>query len=135
MSKALSEEIAGTNPSQNETFEEVSRRRLSRRGFLKGAVASAPLVIFGSALLTQPSPAEAEASSTLTFEPIPLSTADAVVVPEGYATQVVIRWGEPLHPDVPPLDILNQKRSRRMRALWAGVHSRWHNPLLCHPTP
>jgi uncharacterized protein len=108
MSKAIREEIAGTNPSQNETFEEVLRRRLSRRSFLKGAVASAPLLLFGSALLPQPSPAAAEGGSTLTFEPIPLSTADAVIVPEAYTTHVVIRWGEPLHPDVPPLDILNQ---------------------------
>jgi uncharacterized protein len=108
MAKTMREELAGTNPSQDETFEEVLRRRLSRRGFLKGAAASAPFLIFGSALLTQPPPVKAAGGSTLTFEPIPLSTEDAVIVPPGYATQVVIRWGEPLHPDVPPLDILNQ---------------------------
>jgi uncharacterized protein len=108
MAKPVREEMAGTNTSSNETFQEVFQRRLSRRSFLKGAAASAPLLVFGAALLTHPSSAEAKGSSTLRFESIPLSTADEVVVPPGYTTQVVIRWGEPLHPDVPPLDILNQ---------------------------
>jgi uncharacterized protein len=115
MSNAMIEGMASTNQSQNETFEEVFRRRLNRRSFLKGAVASVPLVLFGPSLLTQPSPVEAEGDSTLTFEPIQLSTEDAVIVPPGYATQVVIRWGEPLHPDVPPLDNLNQSAELQAR--------------------
>jgi secreted PhoX family phosphatase len=108
MSKTMRDEMASTNQSQNETFEEVFRRRLNRRSLLKGAMASIPLVVFGPLLLKQPSLAEAKDDSTLTFEPIQLSTEDAVIVPPGYVTQVVIRWGEPLHPDVPALDILDQ---------------------------
>jgi uncharacterized protein len=115
MSNAVIEGMASANQSQNETFEEVFRRRLNRRSFLKGAVASVPLVLFGPSLLTQPSPMEAEGDPTLTFEPIQLSTEDAVVVPPGYTTQVVIRWGEPLHPDVPPLDILDQSAELQAR--------------------
>jgi secreted PhoX family phosphatase len=108
MSKTTVDEIAITNQSQNETFEEVFRRRLNRRSLLKGAMASVPLVVFGPLLRQQSSLAEAQDDSALTFEPIQLSTEDAVIVPPGYVTQVVIRWGEPLHPHVPPLDILEQ---------------------------
>src|SRR5262245_7895366 len=108
MSKTMRDEMASTNQSQNETFEEVYRRRLNRRSILKRAMASIPLVVFGPLLLKQPSLVEAKDDSTLSFEPIQLSTEDAVIVPPGYATQVVIRWGEPLHPHVPPLDIFDQ---------------------------
>ena len=32
----------------------------------------------------------------LKFTPVPPNTADAVTVPDGYAHNVVIRWGDPL---------------------------------------
>jgi hypothetical protein len=37
MTKAMMEVQQDSNRSQNDTFAEVLRRRLSRRGFLKGA--------------------------------------------------------------------------------------------------
>ena len=40
----------------------------------------------------------------LGFETVAPSNADAVVVPPGYRADVLIRWGDPLFPGVPPLD-------------------------------
>src|SRR5919109_1762367 len=134
MPNAMIEEMSTTNQSQNETFEEVFQRRLNRRNFLRRAMASVPVMILGRSLLTHPSPVEAEGESTLTFEPIQLSTKDAVIVPPGYATQVVIRWGEPLHPDVPPLDILNQSAELQERQFGYNCDFAGYFPLRQGPS-
>jgi len=77
-----------------ETFEEVLRRRLARRAFLKATLIAAPMAALkGAAVL----PANVSAAAKgLQFEPIELSAADEVIVSRGYASQVVLRWGEPL---------------------------------------
>jgi uncharacterized protein len=102
------EELDGTNRSANETFEEVFRRRLSRRGFLQGALAAAPLLLVAPSLAGRRASAAADDHSTLTFQPISLSNEDRVIVSPGYDAQVLIRCGEPLHPDVPPFNVTHQ---------------------------
>jgi uncharacterized protein len=101
-------EVEGTNRSSNETFEEVFRRRLSRRGFLQGALATVPLVLVAPSLAGRHTSAAAEHHGTLAFQPIALSEEDRVIVSPGYAAQVLIRWGEPLHSGVPPFNVAYQ---------------------------
>ena len=108
MLKGLMERRAGSNPTDNETFAEVLQRRVGRRGFLKGALASAPLLIVGTSLLGQGQPEAAESEAALTFQPIELSSEDRVIVSPGYAAKVLIRWGDPLHPDVPEFNVAQQ---------------------------
>jgi secreted PhoX family phosphatase len=76
--------------SENETFAEVLQQRWSRRGFLKGALASVPLVIVGPSLLTRDTATAAEGDCTLAFQPIPLSSSDMVTVPLEYSFQTEI---------------------------------------------
>jgi len=40
-------------------------------------------------------------SGIMGFEPIPTSTRDDVVVPNGYRAEVLISWGDPIFPDAP----------------------------------
>ncbi len=104
------------NASSNETFEEVVARAVSRRGFLKAGMASVVVLgaggTFGSLrdasaqplppVLEPPSdPLRAAGAKTLGFTPIEPTTADAVVVPDGYDSRVLIRWGDPLFPNTP----------------------------------
>ena len=42
------------------------------------------------------------------FTPVVPNTADAVTVPEGYRSDVVIRWGDPVLPGAPEFDFENQ---------------------------
>jgi secreted PhoX family phosphatase len=44
------------------------------------------------------------AQSSLTFGRVAASKRDAIVVPDGYRVQVVVRWGDPLRRAAPPLD-------------------------------
>jgi secreted PhoX family phosphatase len=88
----------GRNTSDNETFEEVVEARLSRRGFLGGTVGTmAAASLSGVGALLQAVPASASHKRpVLGFTAIPVSSADTVVVPEGYTAEVLIAWGDPV---------------------------------------
>ncbi len=95
------------------TFEEVARARFARRSFLKGSLAAAPLfVVKPQEMLGALASTEAAGTDTLTFTPISPRPADedSFVVPEGYVSNVVIRWGDPMTADAPEFDVMNQTR-------------------------
>jgi len=98
---------SAARPSTGEPFESILERRLSRRTMLKGAAgvaAAAPMFSLASSLLV-PSRAEAGILDQLTFEPIAGSNADEIIVPEGYDSSVLLRWGDSLYPGTPDLDV------------------------------
>jgi secreted PhoX family phosphatase len=92
-----------------DTYHEIIRRRLSRRGLLKAGVVVSALAAAGPAFaLTGGRPAyavEDNPAPTLTCQVIPPDTTDEITVPPGYRSQVVIRWGDPLFGDAPPFDL------------------------------
>ncbi len=76
---------------------------MSRRYFLKGASvlgASAFVMTAGLASTT----AKAASKAGFKFTPIAANTADAITLPEGFTSQVVIRWGDPLTSNAPEFD-------------------------------
>src|SRR5262245_9012898 len=94
-----SDDDKGSNNSNNKTFQEVIDARLSRRGFLGSGLATAAALSLGgvSALLKAvPASADPIAGPLVRFKGIPVSTADTVVVPEGYTAEVLIAWGDPV---------------------------------------
>ena len=87
------------NNSNNESLESVIERRLSRRGFLGGGLAAAAVASLSGvgALLSSVPTARANGNGPLLgFTGIPVSSADAVVVPPGYTAKVLIAWGDPV---------------------------------------
>lgn len=94
-------------------FTQLVEKAISRRQFLRRTGLAGLGAFFMATPLTQ---AIAEAVSTTTetskitpstllgFKSIPASTADTVVVPEGYKYQVLISWGDPIFPDAPEFD-------------------------------
>ena len=87
-----------SNPSQNETFEQVLAARVSRRAVLGGGLAALSAVTLGGVTsLVDAVPADARPSRPLLgFEGIAVSSADTVAVPEGYTAKVLIAWGDPV---------------------------------------
>lgn len=92
------------NPSTAESLDRMLARLGGRRRFLKGGLGLGAVGFLGGLLPA----AQALASSasgrhpaTLGFKAVPMSTADAVVVPEGYAHAVLNRWGDPLAAGAP----------------------------------
>ncbi|WP_322760219.1 PhoX family phosphatase [Frankia sp. Cr2] len=95
----------GSNPTDNPALSDLIAARFSRRAALGGGLAAATVGFLGGGVLTA---AAAEAGSAgsdrdkgkphqlLGFAEVPTSTADTVVVPEGYTYDVLIPWGTPL---------------------------------------
>jgi secreted PhoX family phosphatase len=99
-------EDVGCNPSDNPSLATVIEARFSRRHLLQGGLGVAAMGFLGGgagSLLSSTPAAAQEAgkawrgtSKLLGFKPLPVSTLDKVVVPEGYTAQVLIPWGTPL---------------------------------------
>ncbi|OEU96182.1 PhoX family protein [Streptomyces oceani] len=107
------------NTSDNAYLGEVISGTLSRRTLLAaGAVATATAATSASVLGQAPPAAAVPAGGPggrhgqpggrpargLRFEPVRPNTEDAVVVPEGYAQEVLIRWGDPVLAGAPAFD-------------------------------
>jgi secreted PhoX family phosphatase len=89
-----------SNASGNPHFVDVVEARLSRRGFVGGSLAlgaATSLGGIGGLLHSMPALARRhDHEPLLGFTGIPVSSADAVVVPEGYTARVLIAWGDPV---------------------------------------
>ncbi len=88
-----------SNDSSNNSFEQVLSTRLSRRGFISGSLtltAAASLGGIGALLHSVPALADRGGKPLLGFTSVPVSSADAVVVPEGYSAKVLVAWGDPI---------------------------------------
>lgn len=121
------------NTSDNETFASVMETVASRRGVLRagavigavtaasvglaGPVAAAPAARRGTAAASGSTAAARPVKGPLglRFAPVAPNTADAVTVPEGYAQDVVIRWGDPLFKDSPRWSATRQSGAAQRR--------------------
>ncbi len=79
-----------SNPTQNPSFADLLDAAIARRTVLKGGVGAAALAFLGA----RPTPARA--ASPVSFTPVPVSTADSVVVPPEYDRAVLFAWGDPI---------------------------------------
>jgi secreted PhoX family phosphatase len=86
----------GVNTSSEPSITAIIEARLSRRTVLKGMVAAGVGGLFGCA-----APQTGSGTSGLTFTEIGRFLDENHHVAPGYATQVLIRWGDPLHTGAP----------------------------------
>ena len=90
------DEINFPRPEEQE-FDRVVERAISRRGFLGGVVAfGSGAAAMNMGLLSATSEALAMGTSRFPFSPIAAQTDFDVHVPEGYNWKVMVRWGDPL---------------------------------------
>ncbi|GAA1402471.1 PhoX family protein [Pseudonocardia kongjuensis] len=119
------------NTSSNGYFGDVLRTVLDRRGVLRagavlGLTAGAGLATTGAG--TSAGTAHGTESGTahstahpgspprgLRYETVAPNLDDAVRVPSGYASNVVVRWGDPIFPDAPEFDFENQTAAAQAR--------------------
>lgn len=108
------------NDTRNDYIGDVIETAITRRGVLKGGLSALVIgALSGAGALVGTRPADAalggrpgrptgwsDSGTGLRFTPIRAQDAslDAVVVPDGYAHNVVIRWGDPVLPGAPAFD-------------------------------
>jgi len=97
-----------SNPSANSHLHDLIEREIarnpSRRAMLKSGMALGMFGIFGGAMTAcggGGSNASAPAAGAIGFKGIPISTADTIVVPEGYTADVMYKWGDPIKASAP----------------------------------
>ncbi len=90
----LDSENIPTNTTENEHFQSVVNRAVNRRGFLKfGSGAAVATFLAGPLAACGGTSSNA---SLLGFKALAASTADTVVVAEGYTATAFVPWGTPL---------------------------------------
>jgi uncharacterized protein len=90
--------MENSNPSANPSIHEISdpSRRVVLRGGLSAVMSGLLAPLAGASLLGCASTGGAGGGAGLGFKSVPISSADSVVVPEGYVAQVIAAWGEPV---------------------------------------
>ena len=91
----------GSNNSGNPHLADVIATRIKRRSFLGGSLAVAATGFLGGAALastTSNNGLSRGIPPRLGFPEVPTSTADTIVVPQGYKWHVLAPWGTPLLP-------------------------------------
>ncbi|MFC5584710.1 PhoX family protein [Nitratireductor kimnyeongensis] len=89
------DEMRDPRPEDN-GFDAVVERAISRRGFLGGVLAfGSAAAAMGTGVFSTTSTAKAE-SAAFNFEPIGIATDHEIHVPAGYNWKPLVRWGDPL---------------------------------------
>ena len=92
------------NPDTGHSIGAVIARRYSRRDMLKGSLGvTAATVLFGADALIA-GRARAEALTSAAFKEIAGGVDERHHVAEGYTAEALLRWGDPLFPDMAPFD-------------------------------
>ncbi len=97
------------------TISDIVEARLSRRGFLGGMAATSGLLAAGCATTQTTLNAPNAGSAPFSFEEITRGMDETHHVPNGYTTDLVIRWGDPLFDDSPSFDAMNQSEAAQLK--------------------
>jgi secreted PhoX family phosphatase len=112
------------NSSANPYLGDIVNAEMSRRGVVQAGAAGALVLGLGGALVGASPAAAAPAplahgnghghvpkpqkAGKLGFQAVAPNTADAVTIPPGYQTSVVLRWGDPVVPGAPAFSLTGQ---------------------------
>ncbi len=108
-------------------FHQLVTTRMDRRDFLCGTLGAAAFGFLGGGSTSRATTSE----PLIGFIPVPISTADTVVVPEGYIWQVVNAWGDPIMAGAPAFEN-DASQSAAEQAMQSGM---FHDGMHFFPLP
>jgi secreted PhoX family phosphatase len=105
MAHEIKDDDGISNPSGNPHLSRIVEAAIAhspaRRAFLKTGLGASLLPFIGGSLAACSDSDSAVIENVLGFKSVTASTSDAVVVPEGYRAEAILRWGDPLLPGAP----------------------------------
>ncbi len=105
-----------TNPNLGNTIGDVVNRRFGRREVMRGALAvTATTALFGSTALSTGRARADTGADRYAFDELTWGNDETHHIAEGYDANVLIRWGDPIFPDVGEFDPMNQSAEDQLR--------------------
>ncbi|KRW97901.1 PhoX family phosphatase [Paracoccus sp. MKU1] len=106
----------GLNPTGNPTMGDIIAARFSRRGFLKGSMASAAIAATVSPIaILAADEARAGAASAFDFPEVEAGVDADHHVAAGHDADVLLRWGDKVFADAPDFDPARQSEAAQER--------------------
>jgi secreted PhoX family phosphatase len=104
------------SPAVGDTIGDLILKRYDRRAMMRGTLGvAAATALFGPALLGRRA-ARAEAlPDRFCFEEVAAGVDETHHVAEGYRAHILLRWGDPLFPDSPQFDPLQQSAAAQLK--------------------
>ena len=104
------------SPPAGDTIGEIIARRYSRREMMRGALGvAAATTLFGPALLAGKSAQAVDRPDRFDFTEVEAGVDETHHVAEGYRADILLRWGDPLFPDSPAFDPLQQSATAQLK--------------------
>src|SRR5512145_131419 len=109
-----------SNTSSNPCFTQILVERLSRRRLLQGGLVAAGIAMLRSPLVSGRGQGAEAAGALFSFQGVPVSQEDTVVVPPGYTAEVLFAWGDPVSDG--PAFKADASNTAAEQAQQAGMH-------------
>jgi uncharacterized protein len=104
------------SPVGRDAIGDIILRRYSRRAVMRGTLGvAAAASLFGPALLAERATSAASAPDRFCFDEVQAGVDGTYHVAEGYRAEVLLRWGDPVFPDSPPFDPLQQSAAAQLK--------------------
>jgi secreted PhoX family phosphatase len=104
------------SPVGRDAIGDIILRRYSRRAVMRGTLGvAAAASLFGPALLAERATSAASAPDRFCFDEVQAGVDGTHHVAEGYRAEVLLRWGDPVFPDSPPFDPLQQSAAAQLK--------------------
>jgi hypothetical protein len=104
------------SPPDRDTIGDIILRRFSRRDMMRGTLGvAAAAALFGPAALASRDARAETAADRFNFAEVAAGVDETHHVADGYQADILLRWGDPLFPDSPAFDPLNQSAAAQLK--------------------
>ena len=104
------------SPADRDTIGDIILKRYSRRDMMRGTLGvAAAAALFGPAALASRNARAETAADRFNFAEVAAGVDETHHVADGYQADILLRWGDPLFPDSPAFDPLNQSAAAQLK--------------------
>ena len=104
------------SPADRDSIGDIILKRYSRRDMMRGTLGvAAAAALFGPAALASRNARAETAADRFNFAEVAAGVDETHHVADGYQADILLRWGDPLFPDSPAFDPLNQSAAAQLK--------------------